>query len=221
MSLRIRAALLFGIPLVYGSVLLALVVWLPLPFDTSPILSVSCVSYACLNLLTGCVGELGVLRRIEAALRATLVLLIMENVIMLFLSGFLCGFAVYRHMKPGKVDPYAHTWVSLWLPPAARVVLCVVLFLLSLISLCSLWVVAEYQAEVDAEAFLKDAQTLKQRERLALLHEYKEPLGATIEKSSGASEEEVQNTGEPQGPGRKPQKEGGSVTIAMPDHIDP
>ncbi|KAL8427049.1 hypothetical protein Efla_005205 [Eimeria flavescens] len=151
-----------------------------------PIFTVSCLVLASLNLLTSLVGELGVFLRVEAALRATVVLLIMECLIAFLSAAFLLSFCVYEALNP---KPLSRHWLlqhSVGLTSAVSAAV----MLVSLLSLCSLGIVAEYQAELDAEAFLADSLKLKNKERQALLGRKKAAAAAAAEEDYGEEGEE-------------------------------
>lgn len=234
--LKWRAGALFSFPLFYASVLVALISSLPSPFTATPILSLTCLSFAAINLLTFSVGELGIFCRLEAALRATLVLLIMENVVTLFISFFFLVFSLYKAFHPASY----RRWPLVSLSPAAAVSLSLSLFLLSLLSMSSLCVVAEYQADLDAEAFIAETERLRYTERQALLDGNRGPPKYTPEEGSlkgggpfegKPTDEEPQVTGAPSPRDRKETEEKGdakgdegggpSVSIAMPEDAKP
>ncbi|KAL8271007.1 hypothetical protein Esti_005075 [Eimeria stiedai] len=165
LPLKWRAGLLFLMPLVYGGLLLGVVLGRSPPVASKPIFSVSCLVLASANLLTFVVGELGVFLRVEAALRATVVLLIMESLLAFLGSAFVSAFCIYEALNP---KPLSRHWL-LKQSVGATATASAAVMLLSLLSLCSLWLVAEYQADLDAEAFVVDANKLRDKERQALL----------------------------------------------------
>lgn len=168
LPLKWRACLLFSFPLVYAAALAIIPLWVNDPLGENLILSCSCVAFASVNLLTFLIGEAGVFCRLEAALRATLVLLIMENVMTFFLSAFALLELGRRHFPAKNPEDWRLPPRAVLFEIAAAAALC----LLPLASGCCLWVVAEFQAELDAESFAREACRLKKGERTPLLRSF-------------------------------------------------
>ncbi|PFH34824.1 hypothetical protein BESB_068570 [Besnoitia besnoiti] len=204
--LTCRASALYLFPFFYCCFLVGFLALLPAPFANRPLFSCCCLAFAFLNLLTSIVGQIGVFKRMDAALRGTVVLLVMENLMVFFIGVFVLVHLV--SMRPsalaffqeGDVDSKLRLMTDQralalddedaelrMLAPAARpmgecllklsietrwwiaMVASVMLIICSALTSCCLRAVAEFQAELDAEAFVEDARLLRDSERMMLL----------------------------------------------------
>ncbi|EPR59356.1 hypothetical protein TGGT1_285290 [Toxoplasma gondii GT1] len=212
LPLKCRASTLYFFPLFYCCFLVGSLALLPSPFVNRPLFSSCCLAFAFLNLLTSVVGQVGIFKRMDAALRGTLVLLMMENLMIFFIGVFLLvhlfsirpaalfstdklAASVRTELMEGSGafqqdhafdddDDVLHPTSRLtgecllkfsvetrwWVATVASGALVVCS---TITSLC-LRAVAEFQAELDAEAFVEDARHLRDSERMLLLQASKE-----------------------------------------------
>ncbi|PHJ18727.1 transmembrane protein [Cystoisospora suis] len=99
-----RASILYFFPLLYGSFLLGALILLPSPFIKRPLFACCCLAFALLNILTFTIGQIGVFKRLDAALRGTVVLLVMENLMIFFIATFLLVHMVYARTATFRDD---------------------------------------------------------------------------------------------------------------------
>ncbi|KEP65417.1 UNVERIFIED_CONTAM: hypothetical protein HHA_285290 [Hammondia hammondi] len=211
LPLKCRASTLYFFPLFYCCFLVGSLALLPSPFVNRPLFSGCCLAFAFLNLLTSVVGQVGIFKRMDAALRGTLVLLMMENLMIFFIGVFLLvhlfsirraalfstdkstagvrtelmeGSDAFQQDHAFDDDDVLHPTSRLtgecllkfsvetrwWVATVASGALVVCS---TITSLC-LRAVAEFQAELDAEAFVEDARHLRDSERMLLLQASKE-----------------------------------------------
>ncbi|PHJ17396.1 transmembrane protein [Cystoisospora suis] len=167
------AAVVYIFPALYGALMILAGA---LEIQQHQVFSSVCIVFGSVYVLTSLVGELGVWCLNEAAIRATVVLVVLENIIAFILATFffvdvLRAEAVvkeHRHASPVLSFLASHDAITIYL--------CVFLYIGTTMTSCCIGVLSEYQAQLDAELLLQESRMLKEGERAALLQNPGKPV---------------------------------------------
>lgn len=162
------AAVVYIFPALYGALMILAGA---LEIQQHQVFSSVCIIFGSVYVLTSLVGELGVWCLNEAAIRATVVLVVLENIIAFILATFffvdvLRADAVvkeHQHASPILAFLARHDAITMYL--------CVFLYVGTTMTSCCIGVLSEYQAQLDAELLLQESRVLKEGERAALLQD--------------------------------------------------
>ncbi|PFH32675.1 hypothetical protein BESB_012870 [Besnoitia besnoiti] len=144
-----------------------------------------CIIFGAVYILTSLVGELGVCCLNEAAIRATVVLVVLENIIA-FMLATLFFVDVFRSRPVVKEHRQGSPVLSFFAShETASIYICVFLYIGATTTSCCIGLLSEYQAQLDAELLLQESRLLKECER------------ATLLRNSGAMGSRALDPGEP------------------------
>ncbi|CBZ50367.1 conserved hypothetical protein [Neospora caninum Liverpool] len=170
------AAVVYIFPALYGTLM---IVAGALELQQHQIFGSVCITFGVVYVLTSVVGELGVCCLNEAAIRATVVLVVLENIIAFILATFFLVDVVRAHpvVKEHHSSPVlsflaTHDSVSIYI--------CVFLYIGAIATSCCIGFVSEYQAQLDAELLLQEARLLQESERAALLRASERLVSRTL-----------------------------------------
>lgn len=150
LSTRFRAFLSYFLPMVYGISLFS-VAWLKV---SSPIFIAVCLAFGSIDVITSIVGMIGVLCPSGLAIRSTIPLLAMENLVTFLISiGLLIESIIYKE----------NTKDFLILDFSVGLTISFVLMISTILSVICIWKISDYLNEIEATSIFEELSGKKIR----------------------------------------------------------
>ncbi|OII72002.1 uncharacterized protein cubi_01335 [Cryptosporidium ubiquitum] len=150
LSTRFRAFLSYFLPMVYGISLFS-VAWLKV---SSPIFIAVCLAFGSIDVITSIVGMIGVLCPSGLAIRSTIPLLAMENLVTFLISiGLLVESIIYKE----------NTKDYLILDFSVGLTISFVLMISTILSVICIWKISDYLNEIEATSIFEELSGKKVR----------------------------------------------------------
>lgn len=149
-STRFRAFLSYFLPMVYGVSLFS-VAWLKV---SSPIFVAICLAFGSIDVITSIVGMIGILCPSGLAIRSTIPLLAMENLVTFLISiGLLVESIMYKE----------NTKDFLMLDFSVGLTISFVLMISTVLSVIFVWKISDYLNEIEATSIFEELSGKKVR----------------------------------------------------------
>ncbi|KAJ1604641.1 transmembrane domain-containing protein [Cryptosporidium canis] len=141
-STRFRAFLSYFLPLVYGVSLFS-VAWIKV---SSPIFVAVCLAFGSIDVITSIVGMIGILCPSGLAIRSTIPLLAMENLVTFLISiGLLIESIMYKKTKDFLIFDFS-----------VGLTISFVLMISTALSVICIWKISEYLNEIEATSIFEE-----------------------------------------------------------------
>ncbi|KFG46902.1 putative transmembrane protein [Toxoplasma gondii p89] len=160
------AAVVYIFPALYGTLM---IVAGAVELQRHQVFGSVCITFGAVYVLTSVVGELGVCCLNEAAIRATVVLVVLENIIAFILATFFLVDVVRAHPVVKEHQHTSPVLTFLATHEAVSIYICVFLYIGAIATSCCIGFLSEYQAQLDAELLMQESRQLQESERAALL----------------------------------------------------
>lgn len=149
-STRFRAFLSYFLPMVYGVSLFS-VAWLKV---SSPIFVAICLAFGSIDVITSIVGMIGILCPSGLAIRSTIPLLAMENLVTFLISiGLFVESIMYKE----------NTKDFLMLDFSVGLTISFVLMISTVLSVIFVWKISDYLNEIEATSIFEELSVKKTR----------------------------------------------------------
>ncbi|CUV05559.1 unnamed protein product [Cryptosporidium hominis] len=149
LSTRFRAFLSYFLPMVYGISLFS-VAWLKV---SSPIFIAVCLAFGSIDVITSIVGMIGILCPSGLAIRSTIPLLAMENLVTFLISiGLFVESIMYKNTKDFLILDFS-----------VGLTLSFVLMISTILSVICIWKISDYLNEIEASSIFEELSGKKFR----------------------------------------------------------